>query len=48
LGSIANLIVAEEAKPHGVAVTFVEYLKVGLPLTVITTGLAIIYFGWVV
>jgi len=31
LGSIANLIVVEGAKRHGIRITFVEYLKVGLP-----------------
>jgi Na+/H+ antiporter NhaD/arsenite permease-like protein len=48
LGSIANLIVAEQARPHGVKLTFVEYLKVGLPLTAVVTGLAVVYFVWVV
>ena len=48
LGSIANLIVAEEAKPQGVALTFVEYLKVGVPLTIISTVLAVVYFMWIV
>lgn len=48
LGSIANLIVAEQAKPHGVTLGFLEYLKVGVPLTVLTTALAVIYFVCVV
>jgi len=48
LGSIANLIVAEQAKPHGVTVGFGEYLKVGVPLTVITVALAVVYFAWVI
>jgi len=48
LGSIANLIVAEQARPHGIKLTFGEYLKVGLPLTVITTVLAVVYFVHVV
>jgi|WetSurMetagenome_2_1015567.scaffolds.fasta_scaffold212661_1 Na+/H+ antiporter NhaD/arsenite permease-like protein len=39
LGSIANLIVAEGAARHGVRVTFWEYLKVGLPVTLLTLAL---------
>jgi Na+/H+ antiporter NhaD/arsenite permease-like protein len=48
LGSIANLIVAEQARPHGILLTFTEYLKVGLPLTLLTTALAVIYFTWII
>jgi Na+/H+ antiporter NhaD/arsenite permease-like protein len=48
LGSIANLIVAEQARPLGIRITFLEYLKTGLPLTVVTTALAVVYFMWVV
>ncbi len=48
LGSIANLIVAEQARALGIRITFVEYLKTGLVLTVLTTGLAVAYFVWVV
>jgi Na+/H+ antiporter NhaD/arsenite permease-like protein len=36
LGSVANLIVAEHARPAGVALGFGAYFKVGLPLTAIT------------
>jgi Na+/H+ antiporter NhaD/arsenite permease-like protein len=35
LGSIANIIVVEGARPR-VAIGFVEYLKVGVPLTLAT------------
>lgn len=43
LGSIANLIVAEGAR-HRSALTFAEYLKVGVPVTVLTlaAGVAIL------
>lgn len=44
LGSIANLIVAEQARPHGIRLSFIEYLKVGVPLTLLTTCAAILYF----
>ena len=48
LGSIANLIVAEQAKAHGIILSFKEYLKVGLPLTLVATALAVVYFTWIV
>jgi Na+/H+ antiporter NhaD/arsenite permease-like protein len=47
LGSIANLIVAEQAQALGIRLSFIEYLKVGLPLTLLTTGLAVVYFVWI-
>lgn len=36
LGSVANLIVAESAKRHGVNLSFYEYLKSGIPITILT------------
>lgn len=36
LGSVANLIVAEQARSAGVQISFWGYFKVGLPLTVVT------------
>lgn len=46
LGSIANLIVAEVARRDGVVVTFWEYAKVGLPITLLTTGLGVAWLQW--
>jgi Na+/H+ antiporter NhaD/arsenite permease-like protein len=43
LGSAANLIVAEIAGQHGAKVTFLTYLKAGLPITLITTGLGVLW-----
>lgn len=42
-GSIANLIVVEIAKRDNVSVTARDYLKVGFPLTIITTIIGIIW-----
>ena len=42
-GSMANLIVAESAKREGVRISFFDYLKVGMPLTIL---LCIICFGY--
>ncbi len=44
VGSIANLIVIEQARRRGIRITFSEYLKVGVPVTILTIaiGLAMI------
>jgi len=42
LGSIANLIVVERARRH-VEITFLEYLKVGAPLTILTIGVGVLF-----
>ena len=36
VGSVANLIVAQRARSHGVEVGFGEYFRVGAPLTLAT------------
>jgi len=36
VGSVANLIVAQRARAHGVVIGFWEYFKVGAPLTALT------------
>jgi len=33
VGSVANLIVAQRARTHGVIIGFGEYFRVGAPLT---------------
>ena len=43
IGSVANLIVAEAAREQRVTIGFVEYLRVGVPLTVVTLAI-----GWLV
>ncbi|MBI3961786.1 MAG: anion transporter [Deinococcus sp.] len=45
LGSVANLIVAEEAARKGVDLTFGAYLKVGVPVTLVTTAIGVILLG---
>lgn len=39
LGSVANLIVAETARPYGIRLGFGEYLKIGLPLGLLSIAL---------
>lgn len=45
-GSIANLIVVEIAKRQGIHIGFGDYLKVGLPITAITSMLGLIALIW--
>lgn len=47
LGSVANLIVAETAKRQGVNLTFSEYLKAGVPITLLTLFWGIIWLMFV-
>lgn len=44
-GSIANLIVVETARREGIRVGFLEYLKVGLPLTFLLCAISLLYFN---
>ena len=41
LGSVANLIVVEAAHAAGIRIGFVEYCRVGVPLTLVT-----LFVGW--
>lgn len=45
LGSIANLIVSESARRRRVTLSFVEYLKAGVPITLLTLLIGVIWFG---
>ena len=38
LGSMANLIVAERASARGVTLGFMEFLRVGVPVTLLTVA----------
>jgi len=44
LGSVANLIVAESAKSKGVTLSFIEYLKAGIPITIATLLIGVFWF----
>jgi Na+/H+ antiporter NhaD/arsenite permease-like protein len=43
VGSVANLIVAEGARGEGVTIRFREYLRVGVPLTVATIAVGLLF-----
>ena len=45
LGSVANLIVAEIARRRGVRLSFVEYLKAGTPIAVVTLLLGVAWLS---
>lgn len=47
LGSVANLIVVESASRDGVQVSFGEYCKAGVPITLLTLGLGIAWLQFV-
>jgi Na+/H+ antiporter NhaD/arsenite permease-like protein len=45
LGSVANLIVAEIARRRGVHLSFIEYLKAGLPIALFTLLLGVLWLS---
>lgn len=47
LGSAANLIVAEIAATRGVKLTFMAYLRAGVPITLITIALGVLWLSLV-
>ncbi|MGN6725692.1 MAG: anion transporter [Tepidisphaeraceae bacterium] len=47
LGSVANLIVVERARREGVIISFWDYMKIGLPLTILTLGLGIVWLKFI-
>jgi len=42
LGSVANLIVVERARRHGVEIGFWTYFKLGAPITVATIAIGVL------
>lgn len=44
IGSIANLIVIEQAKRYGVEITFAEHARTGIPVTVLSLAVLV---GWI-
>ncbi len=47
LGSVANLIVVERAKREGVEISLWDYGKVGLPLTIVTLLVGVVWLAFV-
>jgi len=46
VGSVANLIVAEQASTQGIHLGFWTYLKVGLPVTVLAAAAGTLWLSW--
>jgi Na+/H+ antiporter NhaD/arsenite permease-like protein len=46
LGSMANMIVAERAQARGVPIPFLDYLMVGIPVTLLTIGWGLVTLVW--
>jgi Na+/H+ antiporter NhaD/arsenite permease-like protein len=46
MGSIANLIVLEQARQRRVIVTFMDYLRVGVPVTIATLAINAMFLRW--
>jgi Na+/H+ antiporter NhaD/arsenite permease-like protein len=44
IGSVVNLIVAESARRQGVPLSFVDFARSGVPVTLLSMGLAL--GGW--
>ncbi|HVN16675.1 MAG TPA: anion transporter, partial [Anaerolineales bacterium] len=45
LGSVANLIVAEIARTQGVKLSFREYIRAGVPITLVTILVGIFWLS---
>lgn len=45
IGSVANLIVAESAKRFFINLTFIEYLKAGVIITILSLFIGVLWFG---
>ena len=45
LGSVANLIVAESARSRGVELSFREYLRAGVPITLLTLAVGVAWLS---
>ena len=46
IGASANVVAANISKKNGKVISFIEYLKYGLPLTFVTIGKAMIYLNF--
>jgi len=46
VGSIANIIVVDAARRHGIAIDWRSHLRTGLPVTLITLAITAAWFAW--
>ncbi len=45
LGSVANLIVVQRAR-HDIRISFWDYCRVGIPLTILSLAAGAAWIGW--
>jgi Na+/H+ antiporter NhaD/arsenite permease-like protein len=46
VGSLANIIVVERAATFGVRLSFGDYARAGIPITILSMGFAVIWLAW--
>jgi Na+/H+ antiporter NhaD/arsenite permease-like protein len=46
VGSLANLIVVERGAAFGVRISFAEYARAGVPITLLSMGFAVFWLAW--
>jgi Na+/H+ antiporter NhaD/arsenite permease-like protein len=46
LGAASNVIVIQNAEKHGETLTFLEFLRFGVPLTLIQSGIFTLFLGF--
>ena len=45
-GSLANIIAVERAAEVGLEIGFAEHARIGVPITLVSLGLALLWLGW--
>src|SRR5690242_19982129 len=46
VGSLSNIVVVERAAAFGVRITFAEYARAGIPITLISMAFAVFWLAW--
>ena len=46
VGSLTNIIVAERGAAFGVRISFAEYARAGVPITLLSMGFAVVWLAW--
>ena len=46
IGSLANILVVEQAATFGVHIGFAEYARAGVPITLLSIGFAVFWLAW--
>jgi Na+/H+ antiporter NhaD/arsenite permease-like protein len=46
VGSLSNIIIVERASAFGVRISFAEYARAGIPITLISMAFAVVWLAW--